>query len=71
MSGESEGEDEMCDYERQRLENIRKNHNMLRSLGQSASNLISFLVLPTSAKPTSLFYCVIMDNIIENSLVAM
>ena len=41
MSGESESDDGLCDYERLRLENIRKNHSMLRSLGWPLSLSLS------------------------------
>ena len=37
-SEESDG-DGVCDYEKLRMENIRKNHSMLRSLGQYQEQL--------------------------------
>ena len=33
-SGESESEEELCDYEKRRLDNIRRNQQMMRSLGK-------------------------------------
>ena len=37
-NGDSEAsDDDLCDYEKKRLENIRKNHGMLRSLGPCTS----------------------------------
>ena len=30
----SDEDDDMCEYERMRLENIRHNHDMLRNLGE-------------------------------------
>ena len=38
-SGESESEEELCDYEKRRLDNIRRNQQMMRSLGKSHFNL--------------------------------
>ena len=33
-SPESSAEEYLCDYEKKRLENIKKNHELLRSLGE-------------------------------------
>ena len=44
----SETDDGLCDYERQRLQNIRKNHNLLRSLGWPIILTRLSLTLPSS-----------------------
>ena len=58
MSGESESDDGLCDYERLRLENIRKNHSMLRSLGWPLSLSLTHKPLPFlfSLLPLSLLH---------------
>ena len=33
-AGESESEEELCDYEKRRLDNIRRNQEMMKSLGK-------------------------------------
>jgi hypothetical protein len=35
-AGESESEEELCDYEKRRLDNIRRNQQMMKSLGERA-----------------------------------
>ena len=48
-AGESESEEELCDYEKRRLDNIRRNQEMMKSLGKKvlwhAPVLIPSLVL--------------------------
>ena len=34
-AGESESEEELCDYEKRRLDNIRRNQEMMKSLGNT------------------------------------
>jgi hypothetical protein len=34
--GESESEEELCDYEKRRLDNIRRNQQMMKTLGERA-----------------------------------
>ena len=35
-TGESKSEEELCDYEKRRLDNIRRNQEMMKSLGEKA-----------------------------------
>ena len=37
-----ESEDGMCDYEKLRLQNIRKNHSVLRSLGKLTTTVVIY-----------------------------
>ena len=41
MGDSGESDDDLCEYEKKRMENIRKNHGMLRSLGTSLQLYIS------------------------------
>lgn len=40
-----ESEDDICDYEKKRLQNIRKNHSMLRSLGQFITYFYMYIII--------------------------
>ena len=45
-SEESELEEELCDYEKRRLDNIRRNQEMMRSLGKQALMKLLFDSIP-------------------------
>ena len=47
-AGESESEDELCDYEKRRLDNIRRNQEMMKSLGEHAVLIPSLVLLLTA-----------------------
>ena len=51
LESNDDDDDGMCDYEKRRLENIRKNHSILRSLGMILCRR-DMIVLRTSQRRT-------------------